>query len=103
VDIDTSEARWAEIIKPYHPTQFPHGGDRVCAAIAGRGDLLGVIIVGDRVGGARFLPEDFDMLKCVADHAAAGILNAQLSAKLLQTKELEAFQSMAAFFVHDLK
>jgi putative PEP-CTERM system histidine kinase len=34
---------------------------------------------------------------------AAGLLNAQLSQKLLQAKELEAFQTMSAFFVHDLK
>ena len=33
----------------------------------------------------------------------AGLLNAQLSQKILETKELEAFQTMAAFFVHDLK
>jgi putative PEP-CTERM system histidine kinase len=30
-------------------------------------------------------------------------MNVQLSKKLLQAKELEAFQAMAAFFVHDLK
>jgi putative PEP-CTERM system histidine kinase len=43
------------------------------------------------------------MLKCVSEHAAAGLLNTQLSQRLLQAKELEAFQTMAAFFVHDLK
>jgi putative PEP-CTERM system histidine kinase len=39
----------------------------------------------------------------VGDQVAAGLLNAQLSQKLLQAKELEAFQTMSAFFVHDLK
>jgi putative PEP-CTERM system histidine kinase len=34
---------------------------------------------------------------------AAGLLNLQLSRRLLQAKELEAFQTMSAFFVHDLK
>ena len=34
----------------------------------------------------------------MGDHAAASILNVQLSKKLLQAKELEAFQAMAAFF-----
>jgi putative PEP-CTERM system histidine kinase len=71
--------------------------------MVGRGDVLGMIIVGDRVGGLPFTLEDFDMLKCVGDHAAASVLNVQLSKKLLQARELEAFQSMAAFFVHDLK
>jgi putative PEP-CTERM system histidine kinase len=39
----------------------------------------------------------------VAEHAAASLLNLQLSQRLLQAKELESFQKMAAFFVHDLK
>jgi putative PEP-CTERM system histidine kinase len=55
------------------------------------------------VGGVPFSLEDFDMLKCVADHAAASLLNVRLSKRLLEAKELEAFQAMAAFFVHDLK
>jgi putative PEP-CTERM system histidine kinase len=69
---------------------------------AGR-QLMGVIILGDRVGGIFFSLQDFDLLKCVGDQVAAGLLNAQLSQKLLQTKEMEAFQTMSAFFVHDLK
>jgi putative PEP-CTERM system histidine kinase len=64
---------------------------------------MGVITVGDRVGGIFFSLQDFDLLKCVGDQVAAGLLNSQLSQKLLQTKELEAFQTMSAFFVHDLK
>jgi putative PEP-CTERM system histidine kinase len=65
--------------------------------------LLGVITLTDRVGGAFFSLQDFDLLRCVGDQVAAGLLNAQLSQKLLQAKELEAFQTMSAFFVHDLK
>jgi putative PEP-CTERM system histidine kinase len=103
VDIETSEAEWAEVLRRYHASQFAKGGHRVCVPIIGRGELLGVLLVGDRVGGVPFSLEDFDMLKCVGDHAAAGLMNVQLSKKLLQAKELEAFQAMAAFFVHDLK
>src|SRR5208283_4098469 len=47
--------------------------------------------------------QDYDLLKCVGDQIAASLLNSQLSQKLLQAKELEAFQTMSAFFVHDLK
>jgi putative PEP-CTERM system histidine kinase len=43
------------------------------------------------------------LLKCVGDQTAANLLKVQLSRKLLQAKELEAFQTMSAFFVHDLK
>lgn len=64
---------------------------------------MGLLILGDRVGGARFATQDLDMLRCVADHAAASLVSIRLSERLLQSRELEAFQTMAAFFVHDLK
>ena len=59
--------------------------------------------LGDRVGGAPFLEQDFDLLKCVGDQVAASLRNAELSQKLLQAREHEAFQTMSTFFVHDLK
>jgi len=67
------------------------------------GNLLGVLILGDRVGGVRFSTQDLDLLKCIGDQAAASLLNIQLSQRLMQARELEAFQAMSAFFVHDLK
>jgi putative PEP-CTERM system histidine kinase len=103
VDLELRSDQWASELREIHPAQFETGGNRVCVPMIARGDLLGIIIVGDRVGGVRYSVEDFDMLKCVGDHAAASFLNVQLSSKLLEAKELEAFQAMAAFFVHDLK
>ena len=102
-DLDERTEPWAAPLKACHPSEFIKGGNRVCVPLAGRGDWLGVIIIGDRVGGIPFAIDDFDMLKCVGDHAAASLLNVQLSRRLLEAKELEAFQAMAAFFVHDLK
>jgi putative PEP-CTERM system histidine kinase len=67
------------------------------------GQLLGIVILGDRVNGERFWPQDFDLLKIISEQAAASLLNIQLSQKLLQAKQVEAFQTMSAFFVHDLK
>jgi putative PEP-CTERM system histidine kinase len=68
-----------------------------------RGKVVALLLIGDRVGGADYSAQDFDMLRCVGDHATATLVSVQLSQKLLQAKELEAFQTMAAFFVHDLK
>lgn len=103
VDIEASETAWATALKESHPSQFPNGGHRVCVPLISQGEVIGVITIGDRVSGIAFSLQDFDMLKGVADHVAAGLRNVQLSQKLLQAKELEAFQTMAAFFVHDLK
>src|SRR4029077_19392919 len=58
---------------------------------------------GDRVGALAFSVQDFDLLRCVSNQAAAGLLNSQLAQRLSQSKQLEAFQAMSAFFVHDLK
>ena len=103
VDIDTSKESWAAVLRKCHPDEFRKGGDRVCVPLLVNGDVVGLLILGDRVGGAPFAFQDFDLLKCVGDQIAANLLKVQLSQKLLQAKELEAFQTMSAFFVHDLK
>jgi putative PEP-CTERM system histidine kinase len=104
VDIEPLTEGWAVALKEKNPSEFPDkGGHRICLPLSGRGELLGLIVLGDRVGGVAFSMQDFDLLKCIGDHAAASLLNVQLSQRLLQARELEAFQTMAAFFVHDLK
>jgi putative PEP-CTERM system histidine kinase len=102
-DIDLAREKWVAILKAIHPSEFDRGGHRVCAPLIVNGELLGLIILGDRIGGISFSGQDFDLLMCIADEVAAKLLNARLSKKLLQAKELEAFQTMSAFFVHDLK
>lgn len=102
-DIEGSRSPWAAALRQWHPGEFANGGHRVCIPLMAHGEMLGLITLGDRVGGTAYSLQDFDMLKCVGDHAAASLLNVQLSQKLVQAKELEAFQTMAAFFVHDLK
>ena len=103
VDIESSKEDWAAALRRWQPSEFPHGGHRVCLPLIDRGEVLGAITLGDRVGGVPFSLQDLDLLKCIGDQAAASLLNVQLAQKLLQAKELEAFQTMAAFFVHDLK
>jgi putative PEP-CTERM system histidine kinase len=103
IDIDSSKEKWAATLRLCHPDEFHKDGNRVCVPVVVGGEILGLMILGDRVGGGNFSQQDFDLLKCVGDQIAASLLNARLSQKLLQAKELEAFQTMSAFFVHDLK
>ena len=103
IDLDTSSENWAVALKQCHPDEFSSGGHRICVPLMSGGQMLGMIILGDRVKGLPFSWQDFDLLKCVADSMAAGLRNMQLSQKLLQAGQLEAFQTMSAFFVHDLK
>jgi len=103
VDLDAATEGWTAVLRRCHPDEFRKGGNRVCVPMMNGGAVLGLIILGDRVGGVSFSEQDFDLLKCVADQVAAGLHNAQLSRRLLQAKEMEAFQTMSSFFVHDLK
>jgi putative PEP-CTERM system histidine kinase len=102
-DIDQCPEKWTEPLKQGNPDFFHKGGGRICVPIIAGGELLGLMTLCDRVSGVPFSIEDFDLLKCIGDQVAANLLNIQLSGRLLQAKEMESFQSMSAFFVHDLK
>lgn len=103
VDLDASTAPWVIALKRLNPDHFGKGGSRVCVPLVASGQFLGLITLTDRVSGIAFSTEDFDLLKCVAGQVAASLLNIKLSDSLLRSKELEAFQTMSTFFVHDLK
>lgn len=102
-DLDKSDQPWCAALKRCQPEVFLEGGHRLCVPLVAGGQLAGLILLGDRVNGVPFSIEDTDLLKCVADQFAASLLNVQLSQRLLQARELEAFQTMSAFLVHDLK
>jgi len=64
---------------------------------------LGLIILADRVSGVPYTMEEFALLKCIGDQIASSLLNVRLAQEIVFNKELEAFQTISAFFVHDLK
>ncbi|MFH0908744.1 MAG: XrtA/PEP-CTERM system histidine kinase PrsK [bacterium] len=103
VDLDRSKADWVDALRLCNPDYFRKGGTRLCMPINAGGELLGIMIIGDRVNGFAYSVEDFDLLKTICDQAAAKLLSLRLSERLLQAREMEAFQTMSAFFVHDLK
>jgi putative PEP-CTERM system histidine kinase len=84
----------------FEETRIQHAIPLVAA-----GKVLGVMTIGDRVGrdDSFFTAEDFDLLKTIVDQAAANLYNLMLGERLRKAKEMEAFQAMSAFFVHDLK
>ncbi len=103
IDVDKSHEVWAALLRRLHPDEFRKGGNRVCVPMIAGNELLGVLMLGDRVDAVHYTLQDFDLLKSVSDQVAASLLNIQLSQRLTQAKQLEAFQAMSAFFVHDLK
>jgi len=103
VDFENVKDEWAEVLRHCHPLEFRKGGTRVCVPVTSGGEPLALVILGDRVSGVEFTVQDLDLLKSIGEHVASGLVNARLSQRLLQAREHEAFQTMAAFFVHDLK
>lgn len=103
VDIERSRETWCEMLRERNPSFFPQGGNRFCLPLVSGGEAVGLIVLGDRVRGVPFSTEDLELLACLGDHIAAGLRNLGLSEKLVRARELEAFQAMSAFLVHDLK
>jgi hypothetical protein len=78
-------------------------GVRYCVPLRATGKLIGIMTLGKRVMDQPLSFQDYELLRTIGDQSAAALLNLRLSEKLRQTKELEAFQVMSAFFMHDLK
>ena len=103
VDLVYSTHPWAKTLRESFSAQFVREGGLIGVPLLVGAKVVGLLTVGDRIGGIAFSSQDFELLACVGDQMAASILNAQLSEKLLHARELEAFQTMSTFFVHDLK
>lgn len=103
VDLDTAREPRVQALRQRNPESFRRRGNRVGLPLVAGGEVQGFILVADPVSRGRFTIEDRELLKCIGDQVAAALRNIQLSGKLIEAKELEAFQSMSAFFVHDLK
>jgi putative PEP-CTERM system histidine kinase len=90
-------------LKEANPTHFPHGGHRVAVPLISGEQWLGLAVLADRVSGVAYTMEELELLRCIGDQVAAGLLNLRLAGEIMRAKELEAFQTVSAFFVHDLK
>lgn len=103
VDFDYSRGDWMKKGNGVNEAFFNRTRIHYCLPLIASGKFLGVMTIGDRVGRESFSLEDFDLLKTIADQTASCLLNLELSADLRQAKEMEAFQNMSTFFIHDLK
>jgi putative PEP-CTERM system histidine kinase len=65
--------------------------------------LIGFIVLEDGLADADYNFEDYDLLKNLSKQAMLAILNARLSAELMEAKEMEAMGKLSSFILHDLK
>jgi putative PEP-CTERM system histidine kinase len=103
VGLEREPGAWAEALRECCPRKFDHGGDRLVVPLVAADRLVGLLVLTDRVNGVPYSHEELDLLKCIGDQLAGGLLNCTLTEQVLQAKELEAFQTLSSFFVHDLK
>jgi len=65
---------------------------------------IGLLTLGGiQTGEAYDVEEDYNLLQSVAAHAASAIHNARLFDEQMRTRELEAFNRLSSFVMHDLK
>lgn len=99
---DSAEAGSVEL-RQAHASFFTSSQTRYAVPLVAARRLIAVMTLSDRASREGFSLEDFDLLKTVADQAAGALLNLELSQRLVKAKEMEAFQTLSAFFTHDLK
>ncbi len=102
-DLEGVDEPWAEELRQLNPTTFPNGGHRWCVPLRAGERNLGAFILADRVNGAKYTSEEVHLLRCIADQVTSVLLNLRLANEVALSRELEAFRTMSAFFVHDLK
>ena len=99
--LDRSSSSSADAREP--GTQRTDDAVHCCVPLAASGELLGIITLGRKQGDEDFTLEDFDLLKIIGNQAAGFVLNQRLFESLSVAREMEAFQRLSTFFVHDMK
>jgi putative PEP-CTERM system histidine kinase len=102
-NLDAVTSPWSDALRAANPTDFVNGGHRWVVPLRAAEQALGLLVIGDRVGGAAVTEEERALLACIADQVTSSLLNTRLAQDVARARELEAFQTMSAFFVHDLK
>lgn len=103
VNFDDAAVGWALELKTLAPDYFKKARIQWAFPLNAGGGLLGLMTLSNRISGAPFLMEDLDLLRTISGQLAGGLLNLKLSDQVRQAREMEAFQTVSAFMIHDLK
>ena len=103
VDLQPSNEDWRKILREMNPRQFAVVKRQTCIPLRSSGSLHGIMLLGDRVNALPYSTEEQELLSVMAEQAAAHLHGLQVAESLARAKQMEAFQAMSTFFVHDLK
>lgn len=103
IDLKGREDDWVSDLAHAYPLETKESQIRYCVPLNAAGQLIGIMTLSEKVFYEALTFEESELIKTISDQAAAALLSLRLSERLRQTKELEALQTMSAFFMHDLK
>ena len=103
VDFDFSNPVYSKKLEGIPEDFFDKTRIQYCLPLTVGEKMIGLMTISDRVGLEPLSIEDFDLLGTITLQVAANLYNLILAGELQQAKEMEAFQTMSAFFIHDLK
>jgi hypothetical protein len=75
----------------------------ICVPMTAKRSLVGLLFLGSKKDNQPFTEEDFSFLNGVAHQSSIAVLNAKLSQELILAKEMESFNKLSSFILHDLK
>lgn len=76
---------------------------RYCVPLKAADHLIGIMTLSEKVFYQPLSFEETELMKTISHQAAAAMLNLRMTEQMRQKKEMEAFQTMSSFFMHDLK
>lgn len=103
VDLNGASDSQIEELKNRHGQALKEAGINLFVPLGAAGRLVGLMTLGKKASDEPYSYEDLELLKTIAGQAAANLLTLHLGERVQQAKEMEAFQVMSAFFMHDLK
>ncbi len=101
--VDMQDTYAVPSLRESGPNLWQEAKIRYCVPLCGGGEYLGILTLYERPTNEPLSLEDGELLKTIADQTASVLLHLSLSRQFAKAKELEAFQTLSTFFVHDLK
>jgi signal transduction histidine kinase len=78
-------------------------GTAAAVGLRWRDSLVGILVLGPERTGSVYTSEDAEFLSTVAEQAAGSLVTARLAETTTRTRELETFDRLTSFVVHDVK
>ncbi len=93
---------WEETIRESSRTLEEHKIELAVPMMA-ENRLIGFIAVGKENPGTPYGKDDIDLLSAIASQSSAALMSARFAQELAANKEIDAFNRMSAYVLHDLK